>query len=181
MKERLTIFGVGFIVSCVGIMFFLHFRKLRSGESGIIKGMINAAGEVGNIEEWIEADTFVVKLPRETVTVHLNAVDTPPLGMPGGNESLQFLKDLVGQDPVRVLEFRRTDQGDIVGEVYTQANLSLNEELMKAGWAWFYEPDSTRNPYYQELNDAAIKERKGLWSLGEPVPPWKTIPRNTAP
>jgi endonuclease YncB( thermonuclease family) len=59
-------------------------------------------------------------------------------------------------------------------------NVSLNEELIKAGWAWFYEPDSTKNPYYRQLNDQAVEEKLGLWSLGEPTPPWETIARKTA-
>jgi micrococcal nuclease len=179
MKERLTIFAVGFAVSCLAIMFFLHFRKVNSGESGIIKRMINAAGEIGTIETWLEADTIMVKLPRETATVRLNAVDAPGPEFPGGKEALGFAQSLITGNEVRVLEFRRNSEGDIIGEVYTTENLSLNEELMKAGWAWFYEPDTKKNPYYRELNDKAIQEKRGLWSLPQTSPPWKTVPRNT--
>ena len=68
MKERVFIFAVGFAISCVGIMFFLHFRSVKSGGEGIIKRLINTAGELGTVVEWIEADHFVVNLSGETVT-----------------------------------------------------------------------------------------------------------------
>lgn len=181
MKERLIIFAVGFAVSCLAIMFFLHFRSVKSGNTGLIKRLINTAGEIGTVEKWLEADKFVVKLRKETITVQLNAVDAPPLNSLGGVEALALVKELVGQQQVRVLEFRRSDDGAIIGEVYTLENQSINEELMKAGWAWFYEPDSTNNPYYRELNETAIQEKRGLWSSENPKPPWETIARNTAP
>ncbi len=181
MKERVFIFAVGFAISCIGIMFFLHFRSVKSGGEGLIKRLINTAGELGTVEEWIEADQFVVKLSAETVTVQLNAIDSPSQSLPGGGEALAHIQELIKDQPVRVLEFRRNDAGLVIGEVYTQDNLSLNEELMKAGWAWFYEPDSNHNPYYRELNESAIQEKRGLWSLETPTPPWETVARNTAP
>ena len=181
MKERLFIFAVGFAISCLGIMFFLHFRSVKSGGEGIIKRLINTAGELGTIQQWIEADRFVVKLSGETVTVQLNAIDAPPQNQPGGAEALAHVQELIKDQPVRLLEFRRNEVGLVIGEVYTPENLSLNEELMKAGWAWFYEPDSNHNPYYRELNDSAIKDKRGLWALEAPTPPWETIARDTAP
>lgn len=175
------IFGIGFMVSCLAVMFFLHFRKVRSGEASLIRRWVNAAGEMGTIEEWIEADTLIVELPNETVTVRLNAVDSPNPGEPGGIEANAFARSLVGDNPVRVLEFRRNGAGDIIGEVYNSENISLNEALMKAGWAWYYKPDSPNNPSYEEYNDTAGEKKLGLWSLGDPAPPWESTPRSTAP
>ena len=172
MKERLMIFGVGFLFSCLAIMFFLHFRRVRSGEESMIRRWVNAAGQIGPIVEWIEGDTLIVRLPSETATVRLNAVDTPALHQPGGRDALEFAQKITGTAPVRVLEFRRNEQGDIVGEVYNKDNESVNEELMKAGLAWYFEPDSPNNPYYRELNDKAIQTRIGLWSKANPSPPW---------
>ena len=174
MKERFMIFGTAFFFSCLAIMFFLHFRRVRSGNDSLIRRWVNAAGETGPIEQWLDADTLVVQLPKETVAVHLNAVDSPSGNQLGAKEALAFAQNVAGGTPVRVLEFRRNEIGEIIGEVYNSENLSLNEELMKAGWAWFYEPDSPNNPYYRELNDKAIHQRLGLWSLGIPTPPWET-------
>lgn len=181
MKERLMIFGIGFIFSCLAIMFFIHFRRVRSGEDSLIRRWVNAAGEIGTVEEWIEADTLRVQLPHSISTVHLNAVDTPGLEQTGGQEALDFIRNVVGDNAVRVLEFRKNNDGHIVGEVYTHENISLNEALMKSGWAWYYKPDSPNNPRYADLNRSAIEEKRGLWSLGTPSPPWEITVRNTAP
>lgn len=174
------IFGIAFMFSCLAVMFFLHFRKARTGEASLIRRWVNAAGETGPIAEWKEADTFFVDLPEGKKRVRLNALDTPSPFDPGGADALFLAKSIAGTDPVRVLEFRRNDAGDIIGEVYNSENVSLNEELMKAGLAWYYEPDAPNNPYYRELNKAAIQEKRGLWENETPSPPWETIPRDTA-
>lgn len=175
------IFGMAFMFGLLAVMLFLHFRKVRSGEDSLIRRWVNAAGEIGPVVEWLEADTMRVKLPNETVAVRLNAVDTPGIQQPGGEQALSLVKDLVSNQPVRVLEFRRNQAGEVIGEVYNSENISLNEELMKAGWAWYYEPDAPNNPYYRDLNKQAIDHKTGLWSLGNPEPPWNSISRNTSP
>ena len=121
---------------------------------------------IGQSRKQPTLDTFKVELPNETATVRLNAVDTPPPGVPGGEEALSLVQSLAGDAPLRVLEFRRNDLGEIIGEVYNFENKSLNEELMMAGWAWYYEPDSPNNPSYRELQRQVIEQKLGLWSLG---------------
>lgn len=181
MKERFIIFGTAFMVSCFAVMFFLHLRKVRSGEASLLRRWVNSAGEMGHIKEWREADTFLVELPEGTMTVRLNALDTPNPLLAGGNDALALVKELVGDNTVRVLEFRRNQAGDIIGEVYNSEQVSLNEELMKAGWAWYYEPDAPNNPYYRELHESAVAEKRGLWSLEETTKPWLASPRDTSP
>jgi endonuclease YncB( thermonuclease family) len=180
MKERFIIFGTAFMVSCFAVMFFLHIRKVRSGEASLLRRWVNSAGEIGAIKDWLEADTFTVELPEGTMTVRLNALDTPKPLLAGGSDALALATQIVGDDPVRVLEFRRNQAGDIIGEVYNSDNASLNEELMKAGWAWYYEPDAPNNPYYREMHESAVAEKRGLWSLADPTPPWLTTPRDTS-
>jgi endonuclease YncB( thermonuclease family) len=181
MKERFMIFGTAFMVSCLAVMFFLHFRKARSGEASLIRRWVNSAGKMGHIKDWVEADTFSVELPEGTVIVRLNALDAPNPFLAGGSNALALVKELAGDKPVRVLEFRRNQAGDIIGEVYNSENVSLNEELMKAGWAWYYEPDAPNNPYYRGMNESAVTEKRGLWSLEEPTKPWLTSPWDTSP
>lgn len=170
------IFGTAFLFSCLAIMFFLHFRRVKSGEDSLIRRWVNAAGLIGTVQTWIAADTLIVNLANGSATVRLNATDTPSPLQDGGNEALEFAKKLVADEPVRVLEFRRTEEGVIIGEVYNSENKSLNEELIIAGWAWYYEPDSPQNPYYKNLNEQASEKQIGLWSLGTPDPPWLVEP-----
>ncbi len=137
MKERLMIFGIGFLFSCLAIMFLLHFRKVQSGERSLMRRWVNSAGRMGEVLEFLEGDTLLVRLPEETVRVRLNAVDTPSPEDHGGDEALAFVQSLVGGEPVRVLEFFRETEWGLRGEVYNHENVSLNEALMQAGWAWY--------------------------------------------
>ncbi len=168
------IFGIGFLFSCLAIMFLFHFRRVQSGEGSFMRRWVNSAGKMGEVVEVLEGDTLLVRLPNETLQVRLNAVDTPSLADPGGSEALEFVQNLTGGHPVRVLEFFRESESSIRGEVYNHANVSLNEALIKAGWAWYYKPHSEKNPYYQELNQIARTEKMGLWANAEPIPPWES-------
>ncbi len=47
MKERLMIFGIGFLFSCLAIMFLLHFRSVQSGEGSLMRRWVNAGRENG--------------------------------------------------------------------------------------------------------------------------------------
>ena len=158
------IFGIGFLFSCLAIMFLLHFRRAQSGESSLMRRWVDSAGKMGEVVEWQEGDTLRVRLPEETVWVRLNAVDTPPPGQPGGEEALTFVRNLVGDEPVRVLEFFRMGEWGLRGEVYNQENVSLNEALMQAGWARYHKPHSENNPFYAELERRAQTEKLGLWA-----------------
>ena len=165
------IFGIGFLFSCLAIMFLLHFRRAQSGEGSLMRRWVDSAGRMGEVLEIPEGDTLLVRLPEETVRVRLNAVDTPSPGQPGGEEARTFVRNLVGGEPVRVLEFFRVGEWGLRGEVYNHENVSLNEALMQAGWARYYKPHSENNPYYEELNRTAQSEKIGLWANGEPTTP----------
>ena len=50
----------------------------------------------------------------------------------------------------------------------------LNEELVRAGYAWVYERYCHIRDcnVWQKLERRAIRAEKGLWSQSDPVPPW---------
>lgn len=50
----------------------------------------------------------------------------------------QLTSDLVFGKTVTVLVLDRDRNGRIVGEVFLNHRRSLNRELVKAGWAWWY-------------------------------------------
>lgn len=49
----------------------------------------------------------------------------------------------------------------------------LNEELIKAGLAWWDERHAPTAKDYRSVEIAARAKRRGLWSDSEPVPPWE--------
>lgn len=51
----------------------------------------------------------------------------------------------------------------------------INQEMVREGFAWAYRRYLER-PYaseYIEAEEVARRERRGLWLLGNPQPPWE--------
>ena len=71
------------------------------------------------------------------------------------------------------VEVRDRDRyGRTVGEVVLPDGRSLNLELVKAGYAWWYRKYS-HDQAIGELEEAARRARRGLWADKEPMAPWE--------
>ena len=49
---------------------------------------------------------------------------------------------------------------------------SLNEELVRNGFAWYYR-DYAKDPVLERLEADARRERRGLWEISDPQAPWE--------
>jgi len=164
MKERLMVFGTAFFFGCLAVMFFLHFRKVSSGEGSMVKRWVQSAGEVGEVLEYESASRFRVKFPAETITLRLNAINTPELSDIGGKEALEYTKSFMQDGTLRFIEFRRED-GLARGEVYNSENQSLNLALIESGWGRYREADREKLVRYMDAEEAARQKSLGLWSI----------------
>ena len=61
--------------------------------------------------------------------------------------------------------------GRTVGEVVLPDGRSLNQELVRAGYAWWYRKYSD-DAVLEALEAEARGARRGLWAELDPVPPW---------
>ena len=49
---------------------------------------------------------------------------------------------------------------------------SLNQELVKPGWCWWYRKYAPGDTVLERLESEAREGRRGLWADPQPVPPW---------
>jgi len=164
MKERFMVFGTAFFFGCLAVMFFLHFRKVSTGEASMVKRWVQSAGEVGEIIEFQSASRFVVKFPNETITLRLNAIQTPAPSEIGGTEALAFTRGLLRDQQIRFIEFTR-EGGDIRGEAYNSDNQSINLALIQSGWGRYRSSDRENLTRYITAEEDAQKAGIGLWSV----------------
>jgi micrococcal nuclease len=130
-------------------------------------------GEVVGITD---GNTIIV-LNSETmknVKIRLYGIDTPEKGQAFGKKAKQFTSGMVFGKVVEV-EVMDTDRyGRTVALVAVNKQI-LNEELLKAGYAWVY---------YQYCHEmichawadyqfAAKLDKRGLWRDPDPIPPWE--------
>ncbi len=128
----------------------------------------------GKVISIADGDTITVLRDKEQVRVRLYGIDTPERGQAFGKKAKQFTSKLVYGKVVEV-EVMDTDRyGRTVALVAVNKQI-LNEELLKAGYAWVY---------YQYCHEmichawadyqfAAKLDKRGLWRDPDPIPPWE--------
>ncbi|OKL40556.1 SNase-like nuclease [Pontibacter flavimaris] len=118
-----------------------------------------------------DGDTIVLLRNGEEVTVRLYGVDTPEKNQAYGQRAKQYTSDLVFGKNVRLLINNKDRYGRTVGTIILPDGRSLNEELIRNGYAWHYKA------YSKDLNLAnaevdARRFKRGLWQDPNPIAPW---------
>jgi micrococcal nuclease len=128
------------------------------------------AGKVVGISD---GDTISVLREGKAVKVRLHGVDTPEKAQAFGTQARKFTSDLAFQREVTV-EVHTTDRyGRLVGEVRLPDGRSLNQELVRAGMAWWYRQYAPKETTLAQLEADARAAKRGLWADAHPVPPWE--------
>ncbi len=63
---------------------------------------------------------------------------------------------------------------------WTLSTRLLNEELVNAGFAWWYRKYAPGNETLQQLEREARDAKRGLWAEPELIPPWEWRGRRTS-
>jgi hypothetical protein len=80
------------------------------------------------------------------------------------------------------VQIHATDRyGRLVGDVLLPDGRILNQELVKAGMAWWYRPYAPNDPTLAQLEAEARTAKRGLWADAHPVPPWQWRKGNREP
>lgn len=118
-----------------------------------------------------DGDTFELLQGGQTVTVRLYGVDTPEKNQAYGQRAKQFASDLAFGKNVRLIEHNKDRYGRTVGTIILPDGRSLNEELVREGYAWHYKAYS-KDKNLANLEADARRFKRGLWQDPNPVAPW---------
>jgi endonuclease YncB( thermonuclease family) len=133
-----------------------------------------AAGEsfTGKVVNVTDGDTVVVlRAGNIQEKIRLAEIDCPEKSQAFGQRAKQFTLDKAAQKNVTI-EVRDHDRyGRTVGEVFLPDGKSLNRELVRNGYAWWYRQYS-KDLSLGENEQEARSARRGLWSDPNPIPPW---------
>jgi micrococcal nuclease len=154
-------------------------------------GSAALAGESfqGKVIHVADGDTITVLRDGTPVKVRLHGVDAPEKSQPYGDRAKEFTHALVLGREVRVEALAKDRYGRTVGRVTvtrvesvdhyedgTHAPVDitrcLNEELVKAGLAWWYRKYAASDQKIAALEAEARKAGRGLWADPHPTPPW---------
>jgi len=138
------------------------------------------SGKVINV---IDGDTVTIRdVNYEEHRIRLGEIDSPEKGQEYGKESAAETKKLLINQQVNVFwkkkdnfTWKTTDRqekrGRIIGGIYIGERF-INRELVERGAAWHYKEFSSDETLTQ-AEASAKKNKYGLWSNPNPIPPWK--------
>jgi endonuclease YncB( thermonuclease family) len=119
-----------------------------------------------------DGDSIVVLRDRKEVQVRLNGVDAPEKGQAFGNRAKKFTQASCYNSLVTVREVGLDRYGRTLAEVTLPDGRSLNQEIVRAGYAWWFRRYSNDEALLR-LEAEARSARRGLWVDRDPIPPWE--------
>ena len=135
-------------------------------------GVAAAEEFAGRVVGITDGDTIKVLRDGRAETVRLQGVDAPEKRQAYGERARRFVADLSFDRTVVVRPTGRDRNGRLLGEVVLPDGRSLNQELVRAGYAWWFRRYS-RDVRLARLEEEARQGRRGLWADHAPEPPWE--------
>ena len=129
----------------------------------------------------IDGDTINLFLfnSANIVRSRLNGIDCPEKGQPFYEEATNYTSDLCFHKLVGVIKYDKDKYDRLIVDIILPDGRNLSEELVRAGFAWWYRLYSDDLILKQLENEARIA-RRGLWSQPNPIPPWEFRNSNLA-
>ena len=138
----------------------------------LIPTLLLAADFTGRVVGISDGDTISVMHGTRAEKIRLNGIDCPEKRQAFGQRAKQFTSKLAFGKDVTIKTFSHDKYGRTIGDVILLDGRILNQELIKAGLAWWYEKYS-RNTMLRDLEAEARTAKHGLWVYPDPIAPWE--------
>ncbi len=139
----------------------------------LIAGQTLAADFTGRVVGVADGDTITVLHSGKPVRIRLNGIDSPEKRQAFGKRAKQFTSRLTYGKAVTVKDLGQDRYGRTIGDVILPDGRVLNQELVKAGFAWWYRRYAPDDEILKQLEHEARGAKRGLWADPHAVPPWE--------
>ncbi len=136
-----------------------------------VPSLASSASFTGKVVKVSDGDTIQVLHNGKAEKIRLAGIDCPEKTQDFGQAAKRFTLKLAAQKIVTVHIETIDRYGRTVGEAILPDGRSLNRELVRAGYAWWYRKYSS-DTTLGVLESKARKARSGLWAHPSAVPPW---------
>ena len=122
-----------------------------------------------------DGDTIKVSnVGHEQVKIRLYGIDSPEKGQPYGQAAGKHLASLIAGKMVDIEPVTEDRYGRTVA-IVTNAETNVNQEMIRAGYAWVYLKycDQPFCDYWLVLENEARANKLGLWLELNAAPPWE--------
>ena len=111
------------------------------------------------------------KFTGEVIKIRMFGIDAPEKLQDYGSESKQALEKMVNGKTLEIEEKNRDRYGRTVAVVYVNGK-NVNEEMVKAGNAWWYQEYDKNDTRMQAYQENAKKNKLGLFGKRGYIEPW---------
>lgn len=118
-----------------------------------------------------DGDTVELLKDGKPLRVRLLGVDAPEKNQDFGTRARQFTSDLCFGKYVNLVVDGTDRYGRTVGTIILPDGRTLNQELVRGGFAWHYKAYS-KDESLAQLEVEARAEKRGLWAGKNPTAPW---------
>ena len=140
--------------------------------SAALAGPLRAETFTGKVVKVIDGDTLAVLRDGKEVRVLLNGIDAPEPGQPYGDNATKHLKGLTDGKDIKIT-VKETDRFKrLAADVSLLDGRSLNQEMVKAGLAWWSDKYAPNDKKLEALQTGAKSQKVGLWAGDKPIAPW---------
>jgi len=158
---------------CAHVVCLVLFCACVSGAS------VKAASLYGKVIEVSSGDVITIFNLNRPVRVKLLGVDAPEMNQAFGDVAKKHLTDLVFDKAVLAQYSGISADSSLTGRVLLN-DADVGAQMIRDGAAWF-DPNSsdqlaaTDREVYQQSEQAARSERRGLWQDANPTAPWEFV------
>jgi endonuclease YncB( thermonuclease family) len=140
---------------------------------------VKGASLFGKVIEVNSGDVITIFNLNRPVRVKLLGIDAPEMDQAFGDVAKNHLSDLVFDKGVLVQYSGIGADGSITGRVLLN-DADIGAQMVRDGAAWFDLKNSDRlavmdRDVYQQSEQAARSERRGLWQQANPISPWDFV------
>ena len=121
----------------------------------------------------IDGDTIEVLNGHHAERIRLSGIDCPEKGQAFGTRAKQAASELVFGKEVTLQTHGHDKYKRTLADVILPDGVSLNQELVRQGFCWWYRKYAPGDTVLEGLEAEAREARKGLWVDPQPVPPWE--------
>lgn len=144
-------------------------EKTESAENtDAVNKILEARQHTYTLGRIIDGDTFIaVDSNGNELKIRMAGIDAPEVNQVFGKESADYLTVLL-HDPFKLRLFDKDRYDRQIATVLVN-DKDANQDMVANGYAWAY--DCRIGPSYQEDQDEARAERRGLWNKKSTLPP----------